>query len=159
MNTKDHSKIIQRCLNLAEKNVESGKGGPFAAIIVKDGEIISEACNSVLNDKDPSAHAEVNAIRLACKKLDDYHLQDCTIYSSCEPCPMCLGAIYWSRVRGLYYGATKKQAADAGFSDDFIYNELEKKKSKRSIPTIKIKLETATVPFEAWLKKLDREEY
>jgi guanine deaminase len=159
MNKIDHQYYINRCLELAKKNVSSGDGGPFAAVIVRDGQIISEACNSVLNDKDPSAHAEVNAIRKACQKVGDYHLHGCTIYSSCEPCPMCLGAIYWSRAEAIYFAATRKEAANAGFNDNFIYKELDKKKSKRSITTRRIKVEGAIEPFQAWLEKVDREDY
>jgi tRNA(Arg) A34 adenosine deaminase TadA len=116
--------FMQRAIQLSIENIEKG-GGPFGAIIVRDGEIIAESANSVTNDNDPTAHAEVNAIREACKKLSTYDLSGCQIFSSCEPCPMCLGAIYWARLDKLHFAASKNDAADSGFDDAFIYEELD----------------------------------
>ena len=124
---------MRRAIELSRKSVAHG-GGPFGAVIVKDGKIIAESSNSVTIDNDPTAHAEINTIRKACKALNSFELVGCDIYSSCEPCPMCLGAIYWSRLDNLYFANNKQDAADIGFDDSFIYDELnisvEKKKSK-----------------------------
>ena len=115
--------IMQRAIDLASESVKKG-GGPFGAVVVKDGKVIAESANSVTPDNDPTAHAEVNAIRLACKKLGTFMLDGCEIYASCEPCPMCLGAIYWAHIKTIYYAGTRSDAAKAGFDDDFIYREI-----------------------------------
>lgn len=137
-------------IRLARENVLSGKGGPFGAVVVKDGKIISATANSVTSTNDPTAHAEVNAIREACKVLGTYQLEGCEIYSSCEPCPMCLGAIYWSRPAKLYFAAGKDDAAASGFDDSFIYQEIGEEFGKRQIPAIQICRDEALEAFKIW---------
>ena len=133
MNITEQDKTFMReAIRLADESVQNG-GGPFGAVIVKDGEIVAGSANSVTRDNDPTAHAEVNTIRQACRKLGTFDLSDCVIYTSCEPCPMCLGAIYWARIGRIYYGNTKKDAADIDFADDFIYKELESSLSLSSL--------------------------
>ena len=123
-------KFLQRAIELAKESVETG-GGPFGAVIVKDGEIVAEASNSVTKDNDPTAHAEVNCIRKACKKLNTFILEGCEIYASSEPCPMCLGAVYWAHIDKIYYAGTRYDAAWGGFDDEFIYKEIEQPQSQR----------------------------
>ncbi len=149
---KTKEEYMQMAIDLAQKNVEEGKGGPFGAVIVKNGEIIATGANSVTTLNDPTAHAEVTAIRNACKKLNSFQLDDCEIYSSCEPCPMCLGAIYWARPKALYFAADKDDASNAGFDDSFIYEELELDYSKRSILTQQLTMNSKLKPFEIWDK-------
>lgn len=148
--TQEQEKYMQIAIELAENNVKSGKGGPFGAVVVKNGKIVATGANSVTSLNDPTAHAEVTAIRNACKELNSYQLDGCEIYSSCEPCPMCLGAIYWARPKALYFAADKHDAADAGFDDSFIYNEIELDYSNRSIFTAQLNLITKLKPFEEW---------
>lgn len=145
-------RFLKEAVELARANVESGKGGPFAALIVRNGEVIAAAANSVTSTNDPTAHAEVNAIREACRRLGTFQLEDCEIYSSCEPCPMCLGAIYWARLKKVYFAATKEEASAAGFDDGFIYKEIEKASTVRSIPFVYIPLSDAVMPFKVWLE-------
>lgn len=145
-------RFLKEAIELARANVESGKGGPFAALIVRNGEVIAAAANSVTSTNDPTAHAEVNAIREACRRLGTFQLDDCEIYSSCEPCPMCLGAIYWARLRKVYYAATKEEASEAGFDDRFIYHEIEKVPAHRSIPFVRVPMDQAVMPFRIWLE-------
>ena len=142
--------FMDEALRLAESNVTIGKGGPFGAVVVKDGEIIARGINLVTAMNDPTAHAEVVAIRQACEKLGWFEIRDCEIYSSCEPCPMCLGAIYWARPAALYFAATKKDAAEAGFDDAHIYEELATPLSERKIPAIHIKHKNALSAFKKW---------
>ncbi len=142
--------FLQMAIDLATQNVETGQGGPFGAIIVKDGKVIATGANSVTQLNDPTAHAEVTAIRNACKILETYQLTDCEIYSSCEPCPMCLGAIYWARPKALFFAADKKEAADAGFDDDFIYLEIPKSLENRNLPTQRYLHPQRLKPFEKW---------
>jgi len=152
----------QKFLNLAiELAIQSAKqqGGPFGAIIVKDGKIIGQGQNKVTKNCDPSAHAEIIAIRNACKTINDYQLKDCTIYSSCEPCPMCLSAIYWARLPKLYYAATSADAKKAGFDDQFIYDELAKPYQQRSILIEQIPDELSNKSFEEWLANSSRIKY
>ena len=137
-------------IQLAKENVSSGKGGPFGAVIVKDGEIIARAMNEVTSTDDPTAHAEVVAIRQACSKLQSYQLEGCEIYSSCEPCPMCLGAIYWARPEKVYYAATKDDAATSGFDDDLIYKEIALQGEERSVPFINKMRTEALEAFKLW---------
>ena len=146
-------------IDLAAKNVESGNGGPFGAVIVKDGKIVATGVNTVTTSNDPTAHAEVNAIRNACAKLDNFQLDGCEIYSSCEPCPMCLGAIYWARADKLYFAATKEDAADAGFDDSFIYQEIETPLVKRKIPTTVVNHGDKLKPFSLWSNLTKKTEY
>mgnify|MGYP001320546828 CR=1 FL=1 len=149
---------MRRAIELSKDSVANG-GGPFGAVIVKDGKIIAESSNSVTTDNDPTAHAEVNTIRKACKALNSFELVGCEIYSSCEPCPMCLGAIYWSRLDELYFANTKKDAADIGFDDSFIYDELNVSVENRRVKTSQFMREEAIVAFQNWQEKVDKTEY
>ena len=155
----EENKYIKMAIDLATENVNSGNGGPFGAVIVKNGEIIATGVNTVTTSHDPTAHAEVNAIRNACANLKSFQLDECDIYSSCEPCPMCLGAIYWSRANKLYFAATKSDASDAGFDDSFIYNELELPINSRKLLTKPINHIDKLQPFEIWNIKLDKTKY
>jgi tRNA(Arg) A34 adenosine deaminase TadA len=139
--------------------MEELAGGPFGAIIVKDGEVVGRGNNQVTRHHDPTAHAEVEAIRDACRNLGSHQLEGCTIYSSCEPCPMCLGAIYWARPDALYYGASKKHASDAGFDDAFIYIELEKDSSERKLKTQQIMKKKAKAVLMEWKFKAEKIPY
>jgi guanine deaminase len=150
--------FITRAIDLATQNVIEG-GGPFGAIIVKDGEIIAEGVNRVTETNDPTAHAEIQAIRKACEKLNTFDLSGYEIYSSCEPCPMCFSAIYWAHISKVYYAATHHDAEDAGFADALIYREVKLKPLERSIPFLKIDHPQKITPFEVWLKKEDKEKY
>lgn len=147
----NHKSFMEKAIQLACDNLRQGKGGPFGCLVVKDGEIIAAQGNSVTSDNDPTAHAEVNAIRVACHKLNTFQLSDCTIYSSCEPCPMCLGAIYWARPKEVFFAATKADAATAGFDDSFIYSQLSLPLGDRSIPQMKIEGVDSLQPFREWL--------
>ncbi len=151
--------FMREVIALAMENVRSGAGGPFGALVVKNGEIVSRGRNLVTSTNDPTAHAEVVAIRRACQNLNTYQLTDCDLYSSCEPCPMCLGAIYWARPRRIYFGALHSDAARAGFDDQFIYHELSKPREQRSIPMVQLLEDEAWAPFKAWQEKLDRRLY
>ncbi|MFP7478705.1 nucleoside deaminase [Terribacillus saccharophilus] len=155
----DHHYYIDYACKLAVANVNSGKGGPFGAVIVKDGKIVGEGTNLVTSLHDPTAHAEIQAIRNATSNLDHFELEDCIIYSSCEPCPMCLGAIYWARPKALYFAYTKKDAAAIGFDDDFIYQEIEKPYEERKIYTVQLRDDQTADPMKAWTEKEDKVEY
>lgn len=150
---------MERAIELAESGMKKNHGGPFGCVVVKNGTIIAEGHNRVLTDNDPTAHAEIIAIRNASKKLNDFQLLDCEIYTSCEPCPMCLGAIYWARPKRVFYAATREDAAEAGFDDEFIYKELDLSKEKRSIPMISAERNQAIHLFEEWKRKQDKIEY
>ena len=143
----------------AFEGIRKNNGGPFGAVIVKDENIISKASNSVTLDNDPTAHAEINAIRAACSILKTFDLSGGTLYTSCEPCPMCLGAIYWARIDKIFYANSRTDAKKIGFDDSFIYDELEKPMSERSIPTIQIMHNEAIKSFEVWKQKNDKIEY
>lgn len=147
-----------RAIELSAQSVESG-GGPFGSVIVKDGQIIAESANRVTIDNDPTAHAEVNAIRLACQKLQTYSLEGCEIYTSCEPCPMCLAAIYWARIGKIYFANTKNDAAAIGFDDSFIYHEIQLPHDKRSISIQPFMRDEAWKVFKKWEEKEDKREY
>ena len=149
---------MRKAIDLAIENVKNG-GGPFGAVIVKNGEIVSTGVNRVTANNDPTAHAEVSAIRAACEKLGTFMLDGCEIYSSCEPCPMCLGAIYWAHIDRLYYGCNKSDAADAGFDDSFIYKELELDASERRLKTEELLPDEAKAAFEAWKNNESKIEY
>jgi len=136
--------FLRRAIELATQNVLAGNGGPFAAVIVREGQVVAEAANSVTTTNDPTAHGEINAIRKACATLGTFTLAGCEIYSSCEPCPMCLAAIYWARLEAIYYGCGQQDAAKAGFDDAFLYDEFRKSSEARSIPSIQL------LPTEAW---------
>ncbi|MBN3035039.1 MAG: nucleoside deaminase [Bacteroidales bacterium] len=147
---KKKNPFMRHAIMLARENLATFHGGPFGAVIVKDGKIIGQGRNTVLQDKDPTAHAEVNAIRDACINLDTFHLEGCEIYSSCEPCPMCLGAIYWARIDRIWYAAGREDAALAGFDDEDIYLEFEKPNSHRQIPMEQIMKKEAMEIFRSW---------
>ncbi len=152
------NKFMQEAIRLSLENVNNG-GGPFGAVIVKDGKIIATGTNQVTCTNDPTAHAEVLAIREASQKLGSFDLSGCTIYTSCEPCPMCLGAIYWAHIDAIYYGNTKKDAKQIGFDDSFIYDEIEKPISHRKIKTSQMLPAEAIKAFKAWREKEDKINY
>jgi len=141
---------MKKAISLAAENVRSQKGGPFGAVIVKDGQILSLGVNTVTSDNDPTAHAEVNAIREACKRLGSFDLNGCTLYTSCEPCPMCLSAAYWAKVDRIYFAADKVDAGNSGFSDAFIYDEISLPISDRTVPTERMLEEEGKEPFNLW---------
>jgi guanine deaminase len=151
--------FMARAIELSIKNVLKGSGGPFGAVVVKGGEIIAEGVNCVTSTNDPTAHAEIVAIRDACKKLDSFELSRCEIYTSCEPCPMCLGAIYWARPDRVYFGSTAADAANAGFDDSFIYQEIAQQHAQRKIPMIEMMREEALEAFRAWEKQPNKIPY
>lgn len=144
--------FMARAIELSVENVLSGTGGPFAAVVVKDGKIVAEGTNRVTSTNDPTAHAEIVAIREACKVLGDFQLTGCEIYASCEPCPMCMGAIYWARPAKVYFASTAQDAAKAGFDDAFISEQLQLLPSQRRIPTVQLMREEALQAFDAWEK-------
>ncbi len=150
---------MRRAIGLAQKGIDSNSGGPFGAVVVKEGKIVGEGCNQVTSTNDPTAHAEVVAIRNACKNLDSFQLDGCVLYTSCEPCPMCLGAIYWARPAKIFYAATHIDAANIGFDDQFIYEEIEKKARDRQIKTVNLLREEGLKVFKNWENKADKTEY
>lgn len=150
--------FMRQAIQLAIDNIKNG-GGPFGAVIVKDGKVIATGVNRVTANNDPTAHAEITAIRQACEKLGTFSLEGCDIYSSCEPCPMCLGAIYWAHLDHLYYGANKHDAAAAGFDDQFIYEELERPSTTRRLKTFSLLEEEAKASFTLWAQHEERVEY
>jgi len=151
--------FMKRAIRMAEKGMDTNAGGPFGCVIVKDNQIIAEGHNRVTSTNDPTAHAEVVAIRKACRKLKTFQLEDCIIYTSCEPCPMCLGAIYWARPKMVYFACTKKDAAKIDFDDQFIYEELEKKLEDRVIPFVRLLRKDALRIFTKWSNKSDKIDY
>lgn len=154
----DPAVYLSRAVALAVENVRTG-GGPFGAVIVKDGQIIAEATNQVVQKNDPTAHAEVEAIRRAAAQLEDFQLEGCRIYASCEPCPMCLGAIYWAGLEAVYFASTRHDAENAGFGDAMIYREMDTPLNRRRLPTIQLKTQNAGAEFQAWDEKDDRVDY
>ncbi len=158
MITEQDKQFMREAIRLADESVKHG-GGPFGAVIVKDGEIIAGSSNSVTIDHDPTAHAEVNTIRKACQKLGTFDLSGCTIYTSCEPCPMCLGAIYWAHIGRIFYGNTRKDARDIDFADDFIYEELDRPLDERTVPIINMLRDEALNSFRLWTEKTDKTVY
>ncbi len=158
MNKRDEF-YMRRAIALAEEGMNSNEGGPFGAVVVKDDKIIGEGNNAVTSTNDPTAHAEVVAIRNACKKLNSFQLEDCIIYTSCEPCPMCLGAIYWARPKKVFYACDKKDAAEIEFDDQFIYTELDQPIWERSIPFVRLLKEEGKIVFNKWVEKGDKTEY
>lgn len=156
--TEADKKFIKMACELASENIDNG-GGPFGAVIVKDGEVVSTGCNRVTAINDPTAHAEISAIREACYKLKNFKLEDCVIYSSCEPCPMCLSAIYWAGISKIYYANNKHDAAAIDFDDNFIYEEIAKPYQLRTIPIIHVEDEHAIDHFKKWSSKEDKIEY
>jgi guanine deaminase len=151
--------FMARAIELSLDNVLSGRGGPFGAVVVRGGSIVAEGVNRVTATNDPTAHAEVTAIREACSKLGVFELTDCEIYTSCEPCPMCLGAIYWARLARVYYGNLASDASKIGFDDSFIYREIAQSLRKRSIPMVPMMRERALTAFQAWQEKDDKIRY
>jgi tRNA(Arg) A34 adenosine deaminase TadA len=151
----DHKELMRHSIRLSIENVEQG-GGPFAAVIARDGEIIASGVNTVADDNDPTAHAEMNAIRSAGRKLQQFHLDNCIIYTSCEPCPMCLGAIYWSGIRRIYFGNSREDAARYGFKDDHIYHEITRPMEQRQIDFNRLLGEEAIEAFNLWDQKSDK---
>jgi len=155
----NHEYFLHRAIAIAHQSMGANTGGPFGCVIVKHGEIIAEGTNEVTSTNDPTAHAEMVAIRKACQKLNDFQLTDCIIYTSCEPCPMCLGAIYWARPKAVFFASTRQEAAAIGFDDQFIYDELEKDIKARSIPFKQIDTPLADALFKAWQQKTDKQQY
>jgi tRNA(Arg) A34 adenosine deaminase TadA len=152
-------KWMDRAVAIAEEGMSRGHGGPFGCVIVKNGELIAEGHNEVILSNDPTSHAEMVAIRKACQKLNSFQLNGCDIYTSCEPCPMCLGAIYWARPERVFFAATRKDAAAIGFDDEFIYEELQIEPDSRKIPMINVLNQRAVALFKKWDQKEDKEEY
>jgi guanine deaminase len=150
---------MKRAIDLATENVVSGRGGPFAALIVKDGVVIAQSANSVTRTNDPTAHGEVNAIRKACEVLGTFLLEGCEIYTSCEPCPMCLGAIYWARIGTIYYGNDCLSAEQAGFSDSFLYQQFKFDRSERSVPAQPLLASEAWESFKLWMTSENKVDY
>ncbi len=150
---------MQEAINLAKQNLKLKNGGPFGAVVVRDGKIIGRGVNSVTSQNDPTAHAEVNAIREACAVINSFQLDDCEIYSSCEPCPMCLGAIYWARPKKFYYAATREDAAKAGFDDSEIYREIQLPIQSRKIPSEQLMESEANQVFQTWIELEHKTEY
>lgn len=154
-----NKEFMLRAIELSRTNMQQGAGGPFGAVIVKDGKIIGEGWNKVTSLNDPTAHAEVSAIRDACSKVKNFDLDGAEIYTSCEPCPMCLSAIYWARISKIYYGNTRQDAADIHFDDDFIYQEIPKAMQDRSIPLEQCAHSEALAVFKEWEEKSDKIHY
>ncbi|MEH6407377.1 MAG: nucleoside deaminase [Leeuwenhoekiella sp.] len=157
--TEQDQIFMRRAIALAEEGMDKSAGGPFGAVVVKNGEIIAEGYNKVTSTNDPTAHAEVTAIRAACNKLGSFQLDGCIIYTSCEPCPMCLGAIYWARPEKVFFAANREDAAAVGFDDQFIYDELEKEMDDREIPFFKVIREEAIPVFTKWNEKVNKTAY
>jgi len=150
---------MRRAIELAVENVLAAKGGPFGAVIVREGRILAEGTNLVTSNNDPTAHAEIVAIRAACRALGRFHLAGCEIYTSCEPCPMCLGAIYWARLDKVFFGCTRADAAAAGFNDESIYHEIATPVADRRLPMVQLMRDDALRAFAAWMQAEGRIDY
>jgi tRNA(Arg) A34 adenosine deaminase TadA len=150
MEMQEHEKFMRMAIELSEYNVKQTAGGPFGAVIVKDGMVVARSANKVIQQNDPTAHAEISVIRLACQELGTHTLEGCIIYTSCEPCPMCLGAIYWARIDMIYYANTKADAAGIGFDDHFIYLELERPMNQRKLQIVQLLRDEALPVFKLW---------
>ena len=159
MTESDDRRFLRRAAEISRERMEGGFGGPFGAVIVRDGVIIAEGWNEVTSSNDPTAHGEVVAIRRACQALGDFSLRGATIYSSCEPCPMCLAAIYWSRLGRLVYANSRDQAAAIGFDDEYLYREVARPPLDRDMPTTHLPLPEAEAVFADWTAKPDKIEY
>jgi guanine deaminase len=159
MITATDREYLRQAIQLARQGMEDGRGGPFGCVIVRDGQVIGRGCNAVTSSNDPTAHAEIIAIRDACRQLGHYQLTDCILYASCEPCPMCLGAIYWARPKRVVYAATREQAAAAGFDDAFIYREIEVPPGERRIVFEQAADEGAEEVFDRWRERGDKSLY
>jgi tRNA(Arg) A34 adenosine deaminase TadA len=157
--SEENQRFMAMVLAMSEENIDAGNGGPFAAIIVRNGEIIGRGVNSVTLSHDPTAHAEINAIRQACLSISGFQLTDCDVYTSCEPCPMCLGAIYWARPRQIYYAAQREDAGLAGFEDEYIYNEMHLAPQQRTIPATQLMRGEAVKILLKWKESEIREHY
>lgn len=151
-----HVKFMGKAIRVSQQMMRAGKGGPFGAVVVRKGQIIATGHNQVTSTNDPTAHAEVVAIRAACKKLKSFQLDDCELYTSCEPCPMCLSAIYWARLKKVYFGNSRKDAAVIGFDDDFIYQEIPLPLKERKIPMKQLMRREAKEAFDEWQNKTDK---
>jgi tRNA(Arg) A34 adenosine deaminase TadA len=156
---KANPEFLRRAISLATENAVTGKGGPFAAVIVRDGKIVGEGVNTVTASHDPTAHGEVNAIRAAARALGTFTLAGCELYTSCEPCPMCLAAAYWARIDAIFYGASAADAARSGFDDAFLYEELCKDHSARTIPSMQLLGDEAWSSFATWIASSNKIEY
>ena len=154
-----HQEFMREAIALSKQNVEKGLGGPFGAVIVKDGIIVAKSANKVTTTNDPTAHAEIATIRLACEKLNTFNLEGCVIYTSCEPCPMCLGAVYWARLDKMYYANTKQNAADIGFDDAFIYDEIDLSLENRKLKSEQILNDEALEAFKMWSASRNKIDY
>jgi guanine deaminase len=154
-----HEQFLQQAIALAVENARTGVGGPYGAVIVKAGRVVAASANRVTLDMDPTAHAEIIAIRQACQKLNDFQLCDCILYTSCEPCPMCLGAIYWSRLKKVYFACSRQDAAAANFDDSFIYDEIALAPSERHIAMLHLNLPNAALPFAVWAQNENKLPY
>ncbi len=152
-------KYMELAVGLATQNVLSGAGGPFGAVVVKDGEVVAACANSVTATNDPTAHAEINAIRAACKALNSFQLDACDFYTSCEPCPMCMAALYWARPAAVYYANTHVDAAQAGFDDSFIYTELALPPQERKLPVLRLSDPGAIESFQQWTSIQNKVKY
>lgn len=152
-------KFMLEAISLSKENIKNATGGPFGAVIVKGGEIISGGSNQVTTHNDPTAHAEIEAIRAACKKLNSFSLEGCEIYTSCEPCPMCLSAIYWARIDKIYFANSREDAAELDFDDEFLYLEINKENHNRKIPMVQMLREEAIKVFNDWKHKEDKIHY
>jgi len=157
--TSDDNTFMREALRLAHQNVEQGRGGPFGAVVVKEGEIIGRGTNQVTAANDPTAHAEVVAIRDACQKTKNFNLTGCRIYTSCEPCPMCLAAIYWARLDKIFFANTRHDAARIGFDDDLIYREMNVPHDQRSTPILPLLSDEGQATFTLWMEKVDKIPY
>ncbi len=153
------AEFMRRAIALAIEGVRTNQGGPFGAVVVKDGVIVGEGFNRVLGTNDPTAHAEVTAIRAACAKLGNFELRDCDLYTSCEPCPMCLAAAYWARLARVYFACDRADAARAGFDDSMLYDEIRKAPAERMLPLVQTLRDEALATFQAWIDKPDRTGY
>jgi guanine deaminase len=151
--------FLRRAIALAADGVTRNQGGPFGAVIAQNGKVIAEGVNAVTSGLDPTAHAEIVAIRNACRSLNRFELADCELYASCEPCPMCLAAIYWARIKIVYFAGTRQDAARAGFDDEFLYDELKKNPADRRLPIIQMLSDEAGSVFESWIRKPDKIPY
>ena len=159
MSSLPNPEFLRRAIALATENVVTGRGGPFAAVVVRDGKIVGEAANTVTGTNDPTAHGEVNAIRAACKALGAFTLAGCQLYTSCEPCPMCLAACYWARLDAIYFGCSAADAARAGFDDAFLYGEFRKEAPARSLPATQMLAAEAWQSFAAWIASTNKIQY
>jgi len=157
--SESHEQFMMRAMAIAQDGVDANHGGPFGCVIAKDGKIVGEGCNRVTSTNDPTAHAEIVAIRDACKNLSAFQLGGCVVYTTCEPCPMCLGAIYWARPAKIFFAGTREDAAAAGFDDEHFYHEIEKPNADRQLKMVSLLREEAQRLFQNWIEKTDKTRY